>query len=112
MNLEEELKHALQRKEPPLRFRERVLAECGAGPLTRADGRVREPAPHFREPAPHYRSIAAAVLLTAIIGGTTARWIEQRREGERAKEQVLLALRITSHKLRDTREQIHELSNH
>jgi hypothetical protein len=105
MNLEEELKHALQRKDPPPRFRERVLAKCGAGPLTRADGRV-------REPAPHYRSIAAAVLLTAIIGGTTARWIEQRREGERAKEQVLLALRITSHKLRDTREQIHELSNH
>jgi|GEM_PF-2439028 len=99
MNLEEELKHALQRIEPPPRFRERVLAECGA------DGRV-------REPVPRYRSIAAAVLLTAIIGGTTARWIEQRREGERAKEQVLLALRITSHKLRDTREQIHELSNH
>jgi len=94
MNFEEELKLALRRKEPPPGFRDRVLAATRPRPR------------HV------WRQLAAAALLTAILGGTTAHWIEQRREGERAKEQVLLALRITSEKLRDTREHIHELSNH
>jgi hypothetical protein len=91
MNLEDELKLAFRRKQPPPGFRERVLAAT-------------------RRPRHAYRSIAAAVLLTAILGGTSAHYIEQRREGERAKEQVLEALRITSHTLRDTREHIHQLS--
>lgn len=92
MNLEQELKLAFRRKEPPPGFRDRVLAAT-------------------RRPQRHpYRSLAAAALLTLLIGGTTARYIEQRREGERAKEQVLLALRITSHKLRDTREHVLDIS--
>lgn len=95
MNLEDELKLALQRKEPPDGFRQRVLAATS----TRA-GRPRHP----------YRSLAAAALLTVLLGGTTAHFIEQRREGERAKEQVLQALRITSHELRDTRQHIQELT--
>lgn len=102
MNLEEQLKLALQRKEPPPGFRDRVLATCDAGSPTRAVRRVGEPALH--------RRLAAAALLTLLIGGTTAHYIEQRREGERAKEQVLLALRITSHKLRDTREHVLDIS--
>ena len=92
MNLDEELKLALRRKEPPPGFRERVLA---------ATKRPRQT---------WHRPLAAAALLALVIGGTTARYIEQRREGERAKEQVLQALRITSQKLRDTREHIHDLS--
>lgn len=95
MNFEDELKLALQRKEPPPGFRERVLAATSA-----RTGRAR----HL------FRSLAAAALLTVLVGGTTAHFIEQRREGERAKEQVLQALRITSHELRDTRQQIHELT--
>jgi len=91
MNLDEELKLALQRKQPPPGFRERVLSAT-------------------RRPRRTWRPLAAAALLTLVVGGTTARYIEQRREGERAKEQVLLALRITSHTLRDTRDHIHELS--
>ncbi len=91
MNLEDELKLALQRKEPPPGFRQRVLAAT-------------------RRPRRPYRSLAAAALLTLLLGGTTAHFIEERREGERAKEQVLQALRITSHELRDTRQHIHELT--
>jgi hypothetical protein len=97
MNLEEELKLALQRKEPPPGFRERVLRQA-------------ESSPYVRQPLLSYRNLAAAALLTLLIGGTTAHFIEERREGERAKEQVLQALRITSQTLRDTREHIHQLS--
>ena len=110
MNLEEQLKLALQRKQPPPGFRDRVLAACGAGSPTRAGaGSPTRAIRRLREPALH-RRLAAAALLTLLIGGTTAHYVEQRREGERAKEQVLLALRITSHKLRDTREHVLELS--
>ena len=91
MNLDEELRLALRRKEPPPGFRHRVFAAT-------------------RRPRHVWRPLAAAALLTLVIGGTTARYVEQRREGERAKEQVLQALRITSQKLRDTREHIHDLS--
>jgi hypothetical protein len=91
MNLDEELKLALRRKEPPPGFRDRVLAAT-------------------RRPRQTWRPLAAAALLTLVIGGTTAHYIEQRREGQRAKAQVLQALRITSQKLRDTREHIHDLS--
>src|SRR6185369_16212314 len=73
MNFEDELKLALRRKEPPPGFRQRVLAAT-------------------RRPRHAYRSLAAAALLTLLLGGTTAHFIEERREGERAKEQVLLAL--------------------
>ena len=91
MNFEDELKLALRRKEPPPGFRQRVLAAT-------------------RRPRHPFRNLAAAALLTLLVGGTTAHFIEERREGERAKEQVLQALRITSHELRDTRQHIHELT--
>lgn len=97
MNLDEELKLALRRKEPPPGFRDRVLREINSSPRQ-------------AESLSYTHRIAAAALLALVIGGTTARYIEQRREGERAKEQVLQALRITSQKLRDTREHIHDLS--
>ena len=96
MNLESQLRAALRHKQPPAGFRESVLA------ATRRQPRLR----------PAWRAIAAAALLTLLAGGTTARWVEERREGQRAKEQVLTALRITTDKLRDTRETIHEASNH
>jgi hypothetical protein len=98
MNLEDELKLALRRKQPPPGFRERVLRQAESSPYVRRSRRW------------SYRNVAAAVLLTAILGGTGAHYIEQRREGEHAKEQMLEALRITSHTLRDTREHIHQLS--
>ena len=98
MNFEDELKLALRRKEPPPGFRHRVLRQAESSSYVRRPLRL------------SYRNIAAAALLTLLLGGTTAHFIEERREGERAKEQVLLALRITSHKLHDTREHILEIS--
>ncbi len=95
MNLDDELRSALQRKAPPPGFAERVLAAA-----RRQD----------RDRRPLWRPIAAAVLLAAILGAGTARWIERRREGQRARAEVLLALRITSHKLHEAKAHVHEIA--
>jgi len=95
MNIENELTEALARKSPPPGFTARVMAAIESEPRTRS-----------RRPHTWRQWAVAAGLLLAIGGGTTARYIEQRREGERAKAQVLLALHITSAKLRDTREHV------
>ena len=80
MSLENELRQALRRVPAPEGFAERVLARVGE--------------PH-REPRPAWwRAVAATLLLGAILGGWGAHQTMQRREGERAREQVLLALRI------------------
>ena len=85
MSLENELRQALRRVPAPEGFAERVLA------------RVNEP---HRESRPAWwRAVAATLLLGAIFGGWGAHETMRRREGERAREQVLLALRITGEKV-------------
>ena len=77
--LDNDLRQAMRRVPAPEGFAERVLA------------RVNEPR---REPRPvWWRAVAATLLLGAILGGWGAHEM-RRREGERAREQVLLALRI------------------
>jgi hypothetical protein len=98
MNLDEELTNALRRKAPPEGFRARVLAACRADTAvcnaTEADKSVHAPWPR----------LAAAALLALLLGGTAIRVIE----GYRAKQQVLLAMHITSQKLRDARDRVAE----
>jgi hypothetical protein len=49
-----------------------------------------------------WRNVAASLTLTAVLGGWAAHSVYERRqaEGERAREQVLLALRIAGEKVR------------
>ena len=90
--MDDELKAALRRKEPPDGFTERVLAaidrDCVAA----------------RPPRRGWRAVAAAALLLAIAGGGEAVRIV------RAKQQMLAALHITGAKLRGARNHIHEIS--
>ena len=92
--MDNELKAALRRKEPPEGFTERVLAAIDrdghAGALTAA---ARPPHSRWRYAA------AAAVLVAALAGGEAYRVI-------RAKQQMLTALHITSAKLRDARNHV------
>ena len=74
--LERQLREAFEREEPPEGFAERVLER------TRARSRM-----------PRWLAAAAAVLIFA--GGYGYRW----EQGQAAKRQVLLALRMTSAKL-------------
>lgn len=83
--LETGLKRALRRESPPLGFASRVLQRI-----------ERDQKPKRR---PSWQAIAASLTLTALIGAGAA-YEHQRREGERAKEQVLEALHIASEKVR------------
>ena len=90
--MDNELKAALRRKEPPEGFTERVLA------ATDRDGVASRP------PRRAWRAAVAAALLLAIVGGGEAVRIV------RAKQQMLTALHITSAKLRGARNHVHEIS--
>jgi len=94
-SLDDELKSALRRCEPSPGFAERVLARVSAAPLRRA------PQPWIRWVA----AIAAALLLAA---GD----LEYRHyRGERAKDQVLLAVRIAGSKLNKAQKKVQMLTH-
>jgi len=88
MNFEDDLARALERKSAPDGFADRVLSRLEAPP---------------RQTSSLLRRIAAAIVLTAALGGLTAHQIiEHRRneEGERARRQLMTALHIASAKMR------------
>jgi hypothetical protein len=94
---EEELREAMRREDAPAGFAERVLV------------RAREP----QTQGPWWRSwfaganvhalryAAAVVLIVAVIAGSLEyrRYEREQREGQAAKQQLMLALRIASRKL-------------
>lgn len=91
--LEKELSQALERKEPSPDFAARVAARVEAD---RIDAPVSIERPRSRVfHLPRWIPAAAAVLV--IVGGSGLAW--RRHEGIVAKDQVMLAMRITAGKL-------------
>jgi hypothetical protein len=90
----------MRRVEPPPGFAARVMDRV-------AVDRAR-PAAH-RTP---WRAVAAAMVMTAILGGWAAREasLSRRAAGERARDEVLVALRITSEKLRTAQEHVKQIN--
>lgn len=104
MELEKDLERLLRRERPPAGFAARVMQRIeteggGRGRLSSFGGGW-------------WRAMAAALLLTIIGGGWIAHHQLERREGERARAQVLLALQITSAKMHAAREHVRELGAH
>ena len=101
------MKEALSRREPPAGFTERVLAraaeqEARSSPFERF-------LELFRGPRLRWAGALAAVVL--IVAGAQYHSVRQQRiQGERAKEQVLLALRITADQLHFTRQKVLEIT--
>jgi hypothetical protein len=87
--MDNELKAALRRKEPPAGFKDRVMAAL-----------ERDDAAAARPPRRGWRYAAAAAVLVATMAGGEAYRIV------RAKQQILTALHITSAKLRDARNHV------
>jgi len=87
--LDEQLKIALARDEPPLGFADRVIA-----------------ASQPRRPTLPYRALAAGLVL--FLAGGAAAW--RHHQGEAAKAQVLAAVRITAGKLHHIQSRVREVT--
>ena len=82
MNIDTELKDVLRRKDPPAGFADRVLQRLETG--------TKPAATHWR-----FRAMAAAALLVFALGGLGV------HAAVRARNEVLTAMRIASHKVAD-----------
>jgi hypothetical protein len=96
MQLEKDLECLLRRERPPAGFAARVVRR-----VEKQDRRGRLSS-----------LVAAAVLLAMIGGGWMTHHEIERRRGERAKAEVLLALRITGAKMHAAREHVRDLGTH
>ena len=94
MNLEDEIRSALRRQEPSPQFAERVMARISGVPARRAQR------PWVRWVA----ALAASVLLAAGAAGY------RQYQGERARSQVLLAVRIAGGKLNKAQKKVQMLN--
>ncbi len=88
---ERELEQAFARRPAPPSLKRRLME--------RRNREERRPA-QAQRPFFAWQRLAASLLLTAVLaGGVEWRILEQRRREEAAREQVLTALRVTSHAL-------------
>jgi anti-sigma-K factor RskA len=111
--LEDELRNALRRQEPPAGFAARVLARAAGEPAPQsAWARVWETLTSwFRAPLFARAALAGALCLLVVLGVQyEQRQRLERLRGEAAKRQLLLALRVTGSNLRAVHDKVRELS--
>ena len=93
-DLERRLRLALRHQPAPAGLRTRVLAQ------SQSLSRARRARQHGRTWV--LQRLAASLVLAAVFAGLVVyRQSEERRKGEAARQQVLTALRITSHALQN-----------
>jgi hypothetical protein len=102
--LEEELRNAMRREEPPEGFAGRVLA------------RVQEPKQSawtgfFASSTLRWVLTGVMCLALAVAGIEYKRAQDERARGEAAKQQLMLALRITADKLQLAQEKVQQHSS-
>jgi len=105
--LDDELKTALRRTEPPAGFAERVLERAKAPAL---------PEPSWWESLgvllrpPRLQWVALSVVMSLMIPAAGVyRRERQRAEGEKAKEQLMLAVRVAGGKLHRVQRKVLEM---
>jgi hypothetical protein len=102
--LENELRNAMKREEPPEGFAERVLARAaGTKQISRTNILMR---PAFR-----WASAGAMCVLLAVAGMEYRHAKQEQARGEAAKAQLMLALRITADKLQLAQEKVQQIGN-
>ncbi len=103
--LEDELRNALRPQQPSAGFADRVLARLHAEDSRRPHWWQAVFAPFWR------RALAGALAGLLLVGGFLLHHEQQRRrEGEIAKEQVRLALRITGTKIHRAQQMVRQIS--
>jgi hypothetical protein len=103
--LEQELRRAFERVDPPAGFAERVLARAAKEEARRSE--ARRPFGWFGTAG--LRWAAACALCIALATSGLVYHHERVKEGEQAKEQLMLALRITSSKLQIATEGVRQI---
>lgn len=98
-DFERELREQLTAREAPEGFADRVMARVAVRE------KVRERRRWFRQPVWQWAAVTALAAVVAA-GVRLQHEREQRREGEEARAQVMLALRITGTTLRDVERKI------
>lgn len=106
--MEDHLREALRREEPPEGFAGRVMARIEAARQPERTERREWWWTAFR--GPRLRWAAALASLALVAGGIEYRRDQRRIEGEHAKEQVMLALRITGSKLRIAQAKVNRIA--
>lgn len=101
MNLERDLERVLRQRSPEAGFARRVMARIDEGDW------AAEPRPRHR-----WRAAAASLTLVVVLGGYATHRVVENRRGERAKEQVLLAMRIASEKVSVARQEVRDIGAH
>jgi hypothetical protein len=97
VNFEEQLRSALRREPAPAEFKRKVMEGIRVGAATM---------PWCRRHA--FLSIAAAILVAALIPGAAAEYRHRRHERAiSAEKQLVAALSVANAKLRETRRMIH-----
>jgi uncharacterized protein HemX len=107
--LEEELGKALERVEPPAGFAQRVMARAAASEQTKS--RTEWTWLGFVHTRGLRWAVAGALCLALGAGGVLYRLEQQRRaRGEEAKQQLMLALRITADELQTAQAEVREIN--
>jgi hypothetical protein len=102
--LEEELRNAMRREEPPEGFAGRILARAQEKKQSSWTG-------IFTSRGLRWALAGAMCLALAVAGVEYKRAQDERARGEAAKEQLMLALRITAGKLQFAQEKVQQHSS-
>jgi hypothetical protein len=95
-DFDRELRQAMERRPAPPSLKKKIL-----------DRRTRQRSQRLHSRVLMWQRLAASLVLAAMLGGAVL-WhnAEQRRKGEEARQQVLTALRITTHALKQMNQQL------
>lgn len=96
MNFDDELKAALKRREPPKGFAERVLARAQSPAVRRRPSRRAWLV--WLTPWPRQAWVTAGVVAGMLLVTSGVQY-QRQRQGELAKQQVMLALEIAGSKI-------------
>jgi hypothetical protein len=102
---EEELKKALSRREPAGDFTARVLAKLNASQA------AHERMPFLKWPAISWRFVPLLALLVALVSGLAYRQHARTVKGERAKQQLMVAMHIAGSQLRQAQLRVKQVES-
>lgn len=107
--LEDALRNALRREDAPEGFTASVLARVAQQNSTAREVKRTSWLSIFSQPLVRWAAFAT-VSICMVIGGVHYRNVRREREGEAAKQQLMLALRIAGGKLQLAKEKVNEIN--